>query len=61
MKDVRGGWDAEFGDRRQELVFIGQSLDREGLTARLNACLLDDEEMARRDTWSGLPDPFVDV
>ncbi|KAK1991011.1 CobW/HypB/UreG [Colletotrichum falcatum] len=40
----RGG---EWGDRRQELVFIGESLDVEGLEAALDACLLDGAEWAR--------------
>ncbi|KAK2055676.1 CobW/HypB/UreG [Colletotrichum caudatum] len=40
----RGG---EWGDRRQELVFIGESLDVAGLEAALDACLLDEAEWAR--------------
>ncbi|KAK8107271.1 uncharacterized protein PG998_009284 [Apiospora kogelbergensis] len=41
-----GGW----GDRRQEIVFIGEGLDIEGLQALLDACLLEDSEFA---TWGG--------
>ncbi|EPE03989.1 cobw domain-containing protein [Ophiostoma piceae UAMH 11346] len=34
----------EWGDRRQEIVFIGESLDVKALEAVLNGCLLDDDE-----------------
>ncbi|KAK6844464.1 cobW domain-containing protein [Apiospora arundinis] len=37
-----GGW----GDRRQEIVFIGEGLDVAGLEALLDSCLLDDAEFA---------------
>ncbi len=34
-------WDPVYGDRMIKLVFIGQNLDREQLTADLDACLAD--------------------
>ncbi|KAK1980098.1 CobW/HypB/UreG [Colletotrichum cereale] len=43
--DIKKG--GEWGDRRQELVFIGESLDIAGLEAALDACLLDEAEWAR--------------
>ena len=49
----------EWGDRRQELVFIGMDMDEAGVRAQLDACLLTDAEMALgRAGWGGLFDPF---
>ncbi|MCK9248712.1 MAG: zinc metallochaperone GTPase ZigA [Solirubrobacteraceae bacterium] len=43
---LRADWHPEFGDRRQELVFIGHDLDRDRFVARLDAALLTDGELA---------------
>lgn len=52
-------WDEAVGDCRQELVFIGQNIDFAQLRAELDACLLDDQEMAAGpQAWARLPDPF---
>ena len=50
-------WDEEWGDRKTELVFIGQSMDEEGIVATLDDCLLTDEEMER--DWEAFDDPFA--
>ncbi|GJC77383.1 COBW domain-containing protein [Colletotrichum liriopes] len=42
VHDVKKG--GEWGDRRQELVFIGESLNIKGLEASLDECLLNEEE-----------------
>ena len=48
-----------FGDMRQELVFIGQGLDQEKMTQRLDECLLTEEEVLKgREYWETLKDPF---
>jgi hypothetical protein len=47
------------GDCRQELVFIGQNIDFAQMRAELDACLLNDEEMAQGvEGWRQLADPF---
>ncbi len=52
-------WVEPFGDMRQELVFIGQNLDKDSMTAALNNCLLSEEEVLEgKDHWINLPDPF---
>ena len=56
---IMKNWRAATGDCRQELVFIGQDIDFNQLTAELDACLLTDAEMALGvESWRLLPDPF---
>lgn len=44
QKQIESDWDIQFGDRKIELVFIGQYLDKEEMIAQLNTCLITDEE-----------------
>ncbi len=60
LADVESVWQEPWGDRRQELVFIGQDLDRALLLAELESCLLTEEEIAEgADAWRGYDDPFT--
>mgnify|MGYP005840444635 FL=1 len=52
-------WSRPWGDRRQEIVFIGQDMDVRAATSALDACLLTREEEARGPAaWREYPDPF---
>lgn len=52
-------WHDEVGDCRQELVFIGQHMDFAQLCRELDACLLNDAEMATGPAgWLDMSDPF---
>jgi len=50
MADFAG---EEIGDRRQEIVFIGQNISKDKLTAALDACLLKREDVRLRGRSSG--------
>jgi G3E family GTPase len=64
MAEIAADWygepdDLTIGDRRQELVMIGIDVDPAIWHAKLDACLLTDDEFAQGpDRWQQLPDPF---
>ncbi|KAA9368501.1 zinc metallochaperone GTPase ZigA [Ochrobactrum quorumnocens] len=50
--------DAEWGDRRQEIVFIGVGpMDKANMIAELDACLVP-EQLFMPQNWQKLTDPF---
>ncbi len=51
-------WREPWGDRRQEIVFIGAGIDWPGLKARLDAALVPADQAAGPDSLPELPDPF---
>ncbi len=59
LKMIEESWHEPFGDMRQELVFIGQNLDKEAMTSALEACLLSEADVLEGpDLWNTLNDPF---
>ncbi|WP_282781535.1 GTP-binding protein [Phaeodactylibacter xiamenensis] len=55
---IESRWDADWGDRKTELVLIGQDMDEQQIRSALSECLLTDEEVkdwemgkAFEDNW----------
>ena len=51
-------WQEPWGDRRQEIVFIGTGIDWPALKARLDACLVPATATSGPDDLPDYPDPF---
>ncbi|WP_415404659.1 GTP-binding protein [Tateyamaria sp. SN3-11] len=51
-------WEEPWGDRRQEIVFIGAGIDWTALKARLDACLVPATAASGPDDLPNYPDPF---
>lgn len=58
QKDIEAGWDDIFGDRKNEIVFIGQDMDKNGITAELDKCLATEEELATKIWQLGYDDDW---
>ena len=59
LESIKKQWVEPFGDMRQELVFIGQRLQKEEMIAALDSCLLSEEDVLKgREYWSTFNDPF---
>ncbi|MDH0340824.1 zinc metallochaperone GTPase ZigA [Chromobacterium haemolyticum] len=59
LRQIESHWQDVIGDARQELVLIGIAMDEAELRRQLDACLLDEAEMAAGPAaWALLPDPF---
>ena len=51
-------WDPIYGDRHQEIVFIGTDMDEAAIRRRLDACLVGDANAMQPAAWKKLKDPF---
>ena len=59
LADINNKWVEPFGDMRQELVFIGQSLNKQAMIKALDDCLLPEDAVLKgKDFWKTFNDPF---
>ena len=55
LSSIKESWVEPFGDMRQELVFIGQGLNKEAMIKTLDDCILSEEEVLQgKDYWATL-------
>jgi G3E family GTPase len=55
---IEANWDKQFGDRQNEIVFIGQDMEVVGILDDLSDCLCTDSEMAAMHAGKTFADPF---
>ncbi len=55
---LKKNWNTIYGDRRQEIVFIGTGMNEDQLRSRLDACLIYGSPAMEIAAWAKLPDPF---
>jgi G3E family GTPase len=59
LEAIETYWEEPFGDMRQELIFIGQSLNQQAMVSALDNCLLSDDDLLKgKEYWRTLKDPF---
>ncbi|MBM3964932.1 MAG: GTP-binding protein [Planctomycetes bacterium] len=62
IDQIRSKFAGEYGDRHQELVFIGNAMDEQRVRAILDACLLTDLEFVQGpDFWKSFEDPLPPI
>lgn len=55
---IHSRWSKDWGDRINEIVFIGQEMDKEGISRDLQACLVPDVETYQKRKETGFKDQF---
>lgn len=54
--ELAARWDSQYGDRMNQLVIIGQRLDKELITTELDHCLINTDEI--ESSWQNFNDTF---
>ena len=59
LATIKENWVEPFGDMRQELVFIGQGLDKTAMIDALDECLVSEDDLLKgEEFWTTMDDPF---
>lgn len=53
---IESDWDVTFGDRKNEIVFIGQNLNEQDIKAQLDTCLSTNKELKTKNWIKGYTD-----
>ena len=58
QEEIEKDWDIRYGDRKNEIVFIGKNMDQELITTELNMCLLNEIELQEKSWEKGYLDKW---
>ncbi len=58
QEQIEKDWDTTFGDRKNEIVFIGQGMNEADIRKHLDACLSTDNEIASNEWRRGYEDEW---
>ena len=58
QEQIESNWDVNFGDRKNEIVFIGQDLDEPNIRKELDACLSTPQELGTEVWREGYEDAW---
>lgn len=58
QKEIESNWNKTYGDRKSEIVFIGQDMKPEQIMAQLDNCLADEKELLSKDWENGYQDEW---
>ena len=58
QQHIESDWDNVFGDRKNEIVFIGQKMNKELIISHLDSCLSTDEELESNKWIEGYEDDW---
>ena len=58
QEQIEKEWDPTFGDRKNEIVFIGQGMDEQNIRKHLDACLSTDNEIESNVWKNGYVDQW---
>lgn len=56
QQEIESDWDISFGDRKNEIVFIGQNMNETIIRSHLDGCLSTDKELATQEWEKGYED-----
>jgi G3E family GTPase len=58
QKEIEHRWHRKWGDRMNEIVFIGQEINKDEMIKQLHKCLLQESEYPLFDKKARIADPF---
>ena len=58
QEEIEKDWDIKYGDRKNEIVFIGKDMDEKLITKELNRCLSNELELENQNWETGYQDKW---